>query len=70
MLIFREMWILGLCIWKSAECFKWGLVGHPSRDMEGFVAEGDLSYGKPGSRDFREKNFNVWPRDCFCDILV
>lgn len=25
------------------ECFKWGLVGQPSRNMEDFAAEGDLN---------------------------
>jgi hypothetical protein len=25
------------------ECFKWGLLGHPSRHMEDFVAESDLN---------------------------
>ena len=25
------------------ECFKWGLIGHPSKSMEDFVAESDLN---------------------------
>ena len=25
------------------ECFKWGLMGHPGRNMESFVAESDLN---------------------------
>jgi hypothetical protein len=38
MLLFERMWIFGLWIWNSVECFKWGLMGHPSRNMEDFVA--------------------------------
>ena len=36
--LFERMWIWGLWIWKAMECFKWGLMGHPSRNMEVFVA--------------------------------
>ena len=43
MLLFERMWILGLWIWNSVECFKWGLMGHPSRIMEDFVAGSDLN---------------------------
>jgi hypothetical protein len=25
------------------ECFKWGLVGYPSKNMEDFVTESDLN---------------------------
>ena len=28
MLLFERMWIFGLWIWNSVECFKWGLMGH------------------------------------------
>ena len=34
MLLFERMWIWGLWIWNTVECFKWGLMGHPSRNME------------------------------------
>jgi hypothetical protein len=27
------------------ECFKWGLLGHLSRNMEDFAAGGNLNYG-------------------------
>ena len=37
MLLFGRMWILRLWIWKALECFKWGLVGYPSRNKEDFV---------------------------------
>jgi hypothetical protein len=33
------MWIWGLWIWKAGECFKWDLMGYPSRNMEAFVTE-------------------------------
>jgi hypothetical protein len=31
--------------------------GHPSRNMEDFVAKGDLELWKPGSRGFRREEF-------------
>jgi hypothetical protein len=69
MLLFRRVWTLGLWIWKAVECFKWGLVGHPSRNMEEFVTESDLN-----CMDLAQKvsmqNFNMCPRDCFCVILM
>jgi hypothetical protein len=43
MLLFGRMWILGLWIWKANESFKWGLMGHPRRIVEDFVAEGYLN---------------------------
>jgi hypothetical protein len=42
MLLFGRMLIWGLWIWKAVECFKWGLMGYPSRNMEDFVTESDL----------------------------
>ena len=42
MLLFGGMWILGL--WK-VECFQWGLMGHPSRNMEDSDAGRDLNCG-------------------------
>lgn len=27
--------------WKAVECIKWGLMGHSSRNMEGYVAKSD-----------------------------
>jgi hypothetical protein len=43
MLLFVRMWIWGLQIWKAVECFKWGLMGYPGRNMEDFVTESDLN---------------------------
>ena len=48
-LLFGRMRILGLRIWKAVECFKWGLMGYPSRNMEDFVTESDL-------------NLQTWPK--------
>jgi hypothetical protein len=69
MLLFGKMWIGGLWIWKVVECFKWGLVGHPIRNMEYFVAESNLNCADL-SQDISEENFSVWYRDCLCGILV
>jgi hypothetical protein len=66
MLLFERMWILGLCIWKAVECFKWGLMGHPSRNMEDF----NLNCVDLAQEISKEKNFSMWHKDCFCGILV
>ena len=52
------------------ECFKWGLMGHPSRNMEDFVTESDLNCVDLAQEVSEEKNFSVWLRDCFCRILL
>ena len=70
MLLFERMWILGLCIWKAVECFKWGLMGHPSRNMEDFVAGSNLNCVDLAQEVSKEKNFRMWHKDCFCGILV
>jgi hypothetical protein len=44
MLLFGRMWIWELWIWKAMECFKWGLISSPSRNMEDFVAVSDLLF--------------------------
>ena len=67
MLLFGGMWILGL--WKAVECFKLGLMGYPSRNMEDLVAEYDLSCADL-AQEVSVENFRMWPRDCFCGILV
>jgi hypothetical protein len=41
-----------------------------SRNMEDFVTEGDLNCGSLAPEVSKEKNFNIWPRDCSCGILV
>ena len=51
-------------------CFKWGLMGHPSWSMADSGTEGDLNCGGLAQEVSEEKNFNMWPRDCSCDILV
>jgi hypothetical protein len=70
MLLFERMWILGFWIWKALECFKWGLIGHPSRNMEDFVAGSNLNCIDLAQEISKEKNFRIWYKDCFCDILV
>ena len=44
-------------------------MGHPSRNMVDFVAEGDLNCGSLALEVSEEKNFSMWPRDCFCGIF-
>jgi hypothetical protein len=38
MLCFKEC-IWGFWIWKVVDCFKWGLMGYPSRNIKDFVTE-------------------------------
>jgi hypothetical protein len=70
MLLFERKWIWGLWIWNTVECFKWSLMGHPSRNMEDFVAGSDLNYINLAQEISKEKNFRLWHKDCFCGILV
>jgi hypothetical protein len=57
MLLFERMWIWGLWIWNTVECFKWGLMGHPSRNMEDFVAVSNLNCVDLAQEITKEKNF-------------
>ena len=59
MLLFGRMQILRLRIWKAVECYKWGLMGYPSRSMKDFVTEDDLNCGSPGLMVSGENNFNM-----------
>jgi hypothetical protein len=69
LLLFGGMWILELC--KAEECFKWGLMSHPSRNMEDSGIECHLNYVDLLAQEVSvEKNINIWPRECFCDVLV
>jgi hypothetical protein len=65
MLLFERMWILELWIWKAVECFKWGLMGHPSRNMEDLVARRYLNSIDLAQVISKEKNFRMWYKDCF-----
>jgi hypothetical protein len=67
MLLFERMWIWGLWIWKAVE---WGLVGHPSRNMEDLVAGSNLNCVDLAQEISKEKNFRMWHKDYFCGILV
>jgi hypothetical protein len=51
-------------------CFKWGLMSCPSRNMEDLVALSDLNCADLTKEVSVAKNFSMWPRDCFCNILV
>ena len=68
MLLFEIMWILELWIWNAVEC--WGLMSHPSRNMEDFVAGSNLNCVDLAQEISKEKNFRMWHKDWFCDILV
>ena len=52
------------------ECFKWGLMGHPSRNMEDFVAGSNLNCIDLVQDISKEKTFRMWHKDCFYGILV
>jgi hypothetical protein len=52
------------------ECFKWGLMGHPTRNMEDFVAGSNLNCVDLAQKISKEKNFRIWHKDCFHSILV
>ena len=52
------------------EFFTWSLMSHPSRKMEDFGDESDLNCVDLAQEASVEKNFSVWPRDCFPNILV
>lgn len=47
------------------ECFKWDLMGHPSRNVEDLVAESDLNSADLAQEGSEKKKFSVWPRHCF-----
>jgi hypothetical protein len=55
---------------KAMECFKWGLMRYSSRNMDDFVAVSDLDCADLAQEVSIEKNFSMWPGDCFCGILV
>ena len=52
------------------ECFKWGLMGHPSRNMEDLAAGSNLNCVDLAQEISKEKNFRMWHKDWFCGILV
>ena len=56
-------WILKF--WKALESFNLGLIGYPSRNMEGFVAEYDLNCIELPYMVSVENNFRKWARNCF-----
>jgi hypothetical protein len=58
MLLFGRMQIWVLWIWKAGECFKWGLMGYPRRNMEDIVAKSDLNCADLAQEVF-VANFNM-----------
>jgi hypothetical protein len=65
MLLFERMWILGLWIWNAVECFKWGLMGHPSRNMEDFDTGSSLNSVDLAQGILKEKYFRMCHKDRF-----
>jgi hypothetical protein len=65
MFSFERMWILGLCIWKAMQCFKWGSNGHPSRNMEDLAAGSNLNCVDLAQEISKEKNFRMWQKTVF-----
>jgi hypothetical protein len=59
MLLLGRMWDWGLWIWKTMECFKWGLIYYPSRNMEDFVAVGDLNCGSLALKVSEKRHFTL-----------
>ena len=47
------------------ECFKWGLLGYLSRNIEDSVTESDLKCAVLAQEISVEKNFSMWLRDFF-----
>jgi len=62
-----RMWSWGLWIWKTMECFKWSLMGYPSKNMKEFATDlmcVDMAH------EVSVENFNMWPRDCFLVVSI
>ena len=57
--LFGEMWIWEFWIWKVVECYKWGLIGHPNRNMEDIGVEGDLNCRGLAQEVSEEKNVSM-----------
>lgn len=70
MLLFGGMWTLELWITKAIEHFRWGLLSHSGRNKEDSGTKGDFNCGGLAQGVSEDRNFNLWPRDYFCDILA
>jgi hypothetical protein len=44
-------------------------MSYPSVNIEDFVTESDVNHAEL-AQEVLVENFNMWPRDCFCGILV
>jgi hypothetical protein len=60
-------WILGFCVRKAVDCFKWSLRAHSSRKNG---AESYIDYDNTVHEVSKEKMSSKWPRDCSYYILV
>jgi hypothetical protein len=57
------MWISEVCIWKTVECFKWGLIKDPNKSMEILDPAGDLNYGTHALEVLEERTFSMLSED-------
>ena len=53
--VFGGIQTLRLSIRKTVECFKWGLMNHPSSNMGDSGAQGDLNCGGQGQEVSEKK---------------
>lgn len=60
----------GLWIRKVVEHLKWGLMGHPKRNMEESGAGSNVDHDYPAQEASEENNVTKWPRNCSCDTLL
>ena len=44
-------------------------MNHPNKDMENIGAKDDLNYADL-VQEVTGENATMWPKNCFCDILV
>ena len=54
-------------LWKAVDCFKgakWAIL------VGTWKTGGDLNCGGLGQEVSEEKDFSMWPKDCFCDVWV
>ena len=49
------------------EGFKWGLMKHPSKNIEGIGTKGNLIHVDLAQHVSEQKNFSICSRDCSCD---
>ena len=65
-----DLGALDLDLWEAVECFTWGLMGHPSRNMKDIGAEGDLNCVALALEVSEERKFSMLPGDHSYDVLM